>query len=362
MSNSRLGKVRWLLGFGMLMLCLNVGISFLFTTEAHAENVDPVLIQQIQLYLTELGYPVGTIDGVLGKNTRMAISNFQYHHNLPVDGEISIELLEFLRRLKSEQETELSKMSANQIYINALQFETQGELENASVYYRYLMKTYPDTDVGVKAAERFSRLSLSLSLQLTPQPTSQPAPQSAPQPISQPTPQSTSQPISQPIPQPIPQPTSEVPSDSSLMSRFHGMDRTTKIVLGVGAGVVGLGVIAFALNDDGGNGSSDGNNSPDTEDPGLKLGIWSVNADYLCNGRDIMLMTWDIRDGNTFTCLDCIDYGTWNVNGKQITISSYTGFRVQYTGTITSSGDIINGTFVDIENETGCWNATYRYH
>ena len=140
------------------------------------------------------------------------------------------------------------------------------------------------------------------------------------------------------------------------------MDLTTKTALGIGAGVAGFGIISFMLNDDNSNsGGSDGGDS-DSDDAGIKLGIWSVNNDYLCNGLNITRMTWDIRSGNTFTCLDCTDYGTWNVSGNQITIFSYTGYRIQYTGTVTSSKDTINGTFVDMENETGCWNATYRYN
>jgi peptidoglycan hydrolase-like protein with peptidoglycan-binding domain len=356
MSNSCVGKkFRCLLYFGMLTICLTVGISLVLTTETHAENVDPVIIQQIQVYLSELGYPVENIDGVLGERTRIAIRNFQLHHNLLVDGKASVELLEFLKRVKFEQEVEFSKMSANQIYVNAIQFETQGRIEKASVYYKYLMKTYPDTDVGVKAAERFSNLSLLPSPQSTLQP-------ELPQ-------QPALQPVPQPTPQPVSQPTSQAPSASSLMEKFRGMDTTTKTVLGVGAGVVGFGVIAFALNDDDGNdggndggigdGNDDGSNG---EDIRIKLGIWAINRDYLCNGLDITTMTWDIRSGNTFTCLDCTDYGVWDGNGNQITVSSYTGYRIQYTGTVTSSKDTINGTFVDIENETGCWNATYRYN
>ena len=357
MLHSDVGKkFRCLLCFGVLTVCLTVGISLLFITEGHAENVEPVIIQQIQVYLSELGYPVKNIDGVLGERTRIAIRNFQLHHNLLVDEKASVELLEFLKRVRFEQEAEFSKMSANQIYVNAIQFETQGRVEKASVYYKYLMKTYPDTDVAVKAAERFSNLPLAHP------------PQSTLQPV--PPPQSTLQPVPQPTPQPVSQPTSQAPSNSSLMGRFREMDTTTKTALGVGAGIVGFGVITFALNSDDGNddgndggngddGNGDGSNGEDTR---IKLGIWAVNRDYLCNGLDITRMMWDIRSGNTFTCLDCTDYGIWNGNGNQITVSSYTGYNIQYTGTVTSTKDTINGTFVDIENETGCWNATYRYN
>lgn len=54
------------------------------------------LIRAVQEKLNELGFDAGEADGILGSRTRRAISAYQQANNLPVDGQISSELLKAL--------------------------------------------------------------------------------------------------------------------------------------------------------------------------------------------------------------------------------------------------------------------------
>ena len=54
-------------------------------------------IKQVQQYLYDLNYDVGGIDGVNGRATQQAVREVQKKLGMPVDGEITLELLEVLR-------------------------------------------------------------------------------------------------------------------------------------------------------------------------------------------------------------------------------------------------------------------------
>jgi hypothetical protein len=128
------------------------------------------IIETIQGFLQQLGYNPGPIDGVLGERTRTAIRAFQRDHNLRVDGEASIALVEALEQAKRQEQdkerqlaqAELAAMSPGELYVRAVQCEAQGDAENALRYYKYLMETYPDNDLAVKAKDRFTALSISM--------------------------------------------------------------------------------------------------------------------------------------------------------------------------------------------------------
>ncbi len=64
-------------------------------SSSHPKNVDEV-VTQIQIYLKNLKYNTGPIDGVFGKRTRKAIKAFQKDVGLPITGEPSTELLNVL--------------------------------------------------------------------------------------------------------------------------------------------------------------------------------------------------------------------------------------------------------------------------
>ncbi len=61
------------------------------------EAVQKEDIKAIQNALAELGYHPGPIDGIAGANTRSAIRRYQAAAGLPVDGKVSMALLESLR-------------------------------------------------------------------------------------------------------------------------------------------------------------------------------------------------------------------------------------------------------------------------
>jgi hypothetical protein len=58
-----------------------------------AYGYDASLVAQVQDRLAELGYYDGVIDGIMGPQTRAAISAYESTHNLVVDGTISSRLL-----------------------------------------------------------------------------------------------------------------------------------------------------------------------------------------------------------------------------------------------------------------------------
>ena len=56
------------------------------------------LVFSVQSSLNHLGYDVGPPDGVMGPRTAQAISQYQYANRLPVDGQPSPELLNYMIR------------------------------------------------------------------------------------------------------------------------------------------------------------------------------------------------------------------------------------------------------------------------
>ena len=53
-------------------------------------------VKEIQVRLNSMGFYVGKPDGVVGKNTRSAIRDFQKRENMPADGHITVNLWERL--------------------------------------------------------------------------------------------------------------------------------------------------------------------------------------------------------------------------------------------------------------------------
>jgi hypothetical protein len=59
-----------------------------------AYGYDTSLVAQVQHRLAELGYYYGVIDGIMGPQTRAAISTYESTHHLIVDGMINQQLLD----------------------------------------------------------------------------------------------------------------------------------------------------------------------------------------------------------------------------------------------------------------------------
>jgi hypothetical protein len=68
-----------------------------------AERKELVFKADIQEALLALGYEIGDIDGVIGRNTREAIRTFEKSHNMKVTGQPSPALLESMKRVASEK-------------------------------------------------------------------------------------------------------------------------------------------------------------------------------------------------------------------------------------------------------------------
>ena len=56
-------------------------------------GLDGDQMKALQMKLEAKGYDVGTVDGILGTNTREAVRNEQMRLGLPVDGWPTLELL-----------------------------------------------------------------------------------------------------------------------------------------------------------------------------------------------------------------------------------------------------------------------------
>ena len=64
---------------------------------ADNESLSRFEIKEIQWHLNFLGFEAGSVDGLLGPNTKAAVRAFQAEHSLPADGYPTIGLLSFLR-------------------------------------------------------------------------------------------------------------------------------------------------------------------------------------------------------------------------------------------------------------------------
>jgi hypothetical protein len=83
------------------------------TRKEETKRIDRKLIVSIQRHLQDLGYYLGAIDGLPGRNTSRSIHQFQRDANLPQTGQPSHALLEKLEDTVARQ-TEQRKSSASQ--------------------------------------------------------------------------------------------------------------------------------------------------------------------------------------------------------------------------------------------------------
>ncbi len=66
--------------------------------------VPPNLVEEVQILLADLGYEPGKPDGIVGPVTIRALEQFQRNQGLPVDGELSVELLTQLQAIRATAE------------------------------------------------------------------------------------------------------------------------------------------------------------------------------------------------------------------------------------------------------------------
>lgn len=86
-------------------------------TEPPDENMllDLEQLRATQQMLNELDYDAGSVDGILGPNTRSAVRAFQQDHDLPADGFPDRDLYNRLKGLK-EESSQTSQMSGNETH------------------------------------------------------------------------------------------------------------------------------------------------------------------------------------------------------------------------------------------------------
>ncbi len=82
--------------------------AMLAVEESAPATVPTGLAEEVQILLSDLGYDVGAIDGVVGPSTMLALEQFQRNQGLPVDGEMSVELLTQLQAVQATAEVQES--------------------------------------------------------------------------------------------------------------------------------------------------------------------------------------------------------------------------------------------------------------
>jgi peptidoglycan hydrolase-like protein with peptidoglycan-binding domain len=79
--------------FYCAMACLALILS---VSPAHARNDNSDVVRAAQIRLTDLGFPVGHVDGVMGRQTEKAIMAFQRQNALIVTGRLTPETFSLL--------------------------------------------------------------------------------------------------------------------------------------------------------------------------------------------------------------------------------------------------------------------------
>ena len=78
-----------------------------------------VYVVDVQIYLTELGYNVGKIDGKWGRKTELGLAKFQTDRGLEVSASVSSEMLRKMKADIANKEIKLKKIADEPEYFNA---------------------------------------------------------------------------------------------------------------------------------------------------------------------------------------------------------------------------------------------------
>lgn len=70
-------------------------------TAESEKALPPNLVEEVQILLADLGYEPGNPDGIVGPSTIQALEQFQRNQGVPVDGELSVELLGQLQTIRA---------------------------------------------------------------------------------------------------------------------------------------------------------------------------------------------------------------------------------------------------------------------
>lgn len=132
--------------------------------DEHAMELSRARVRQVQSWLAALGFEPGTVDGVMGKNTRTAIERWERANNRPVNGYISRSDLDLLQQ---QGETALADETRRETDARRIQeAEDQGYWAatgaKATVEgYRDYLERYPDGMNAAKARAELAEFSNS---------------------------------------------------------------------------------------------------------------------------------------------------------------------------------------------------------
>ncbi|KUO61956.1 MAG: spore cortex-lytic enzyme [Gracilibacter sp. BRH_c7a] len=117
-------------------------------------------VKELQQKLTQLGYQLGTVDGVYGKKTEDAVKRFQKNRGLKVDGVAGEKTIKELKRLTGESQTAEGKkvgykgndlkLLARCVYSEGRGEPFEGQVAIAAVVMnRIKSSSFPNTVAGV---------------------------------------------------------------------------------------------------------------------------------------------------------------------------------------------------------------------
>jgi peptidoglycan hydrolase-like protein with peptidoglycan-binding domain len=133
---------------------------------APANSIDRQQVRENQTALNYFGFPAGTPDGIRGRNTRNAISQFQSHMGYPVTGQLASYERQFL--ISSFYRAQSGGVATSQLIAQ----RGQGT--------RGLLHAYRDQAMGVSPGQ--SPVMAAVPQQARAEPTPAPAPEPAPEP------------------------------------------------------------------------------------------------------------------------------------------------------------------------------------
>lgn len=132
--------------------------------DEHAMELSRARIRQVQSWLAALGHEPGTVDGLMGRNTRAAIERWERANNRPVNGYISRSDLDLLQQqgetaLADETRRETEKRRVVEAEDRGYWAAT-GAKDTVEGYRDYLAR-YPDGLQAEKARENLAKLANS---------------------------------------------------------------------------------------------------------------------------------------------------------------------------------------------------------
>ncbi|MGI6451441.1 MAG: spore cortex-lytic enzyme [Desulfitobacteriia bacterium] len=149
-------------------MAISLAFCLVLTAAGHAALGDRTLsqgskgaeVKDLQKRLTQLGYQVGKVDGIYGKNTAAAVTRFQKNRGLKADGVAGEKTIKELKRLTGESTTSSGKKvgyknSDVQLLARCIYSEGRGEpyigqvAIGACVMNRIKHPSFPNSIAGI---------------------------------------------------------------------------------------------------------------------------------------------------------------------------------------------------------------------